>query len=101
MLEGGCIDGEAGVTVATVLLESALRAPRRYRSGEGFAGASSIDIDKSEIEERVRGSIGELFAVDFLASLIAMSSFVPRAGAISDWLEEPDVEMVESDEEDA
>jgi hypothetical protein len=101
MLGGCCIGGEAGVTAVTVLLESALRVPRRYRSGEGLTGASSIDIDKSEMEGSVRGIIGELSVVDFLASPIAISSFVPNTGATRDRLEEPDVDTVESDEDDA
>jgi hypothetical protein len=100
---GDCwVCAEVGATVATVLLESALRPPRRYLSGEGFAGESSMESDRSGVEEdSVRGRIGAVSVIDFLTSPTAKSSFEPNAGATKDRLEDPDVDTVESDEEDA
>jgi hypothetical protein len=90
------------VAVVMVLLESARRAPRRYLSGEGFTGASPRDRERSEMgDDNVRGRTGTVSAIGFLPSPTAMSSLDPNAGATRDRLDEPEVDTVESDEDDA
>jgi hypothetical protein len=83
--------------VGTLEDESVLPAPRRYRPGEGFTGASLlIENERSGI---VVDSVidGAILSMGFLMSL---SSLVPAGGPAEERLEEPDVDTVESDEEE-
>lgn len=82
--------------VGTLFDESDLPAPRRYRPGDGFTGDSPIENERSRlVEERV--SDGAMLSIGFLASL---SSLAATAVPAEERLEDPDVDTVESDEED-
>lgn len=86
-----------------VLLESARRAgPRRYRSGEGFGVVSNVAKDKSGTDvDKVMAEAG-IVLIDFLGSdTRAESSFDMKGCPASDRLEEPEVETVESEDEEA
>ena len=83
--------------VGTLFDESVRPAPRRYRPGEGFVGASpAIENERSGIEvERVIE--GATLSMGFLRSL---SSFTPMVAPPDERLEEPEVETVESEEDE-
>lgn len=82
---------------APLFEESVLLALRRYRPGEGFVGASDSDKDRSGTEVERVIEAGKLSTTDFLKSL---SSLAENEGATSERFDEPDVDTVESDDED-
>jgi hypothetical protein len=87
---------EAVEPVGTLLDESVLPAPRRYRPGDGFTGESPTENERSRFEvERVID--GAMLSIGFLAS---PSSLVAAAGPAEERLEDPDVDTVESEEEE-
>jgi hypothetical protein len=68
-----------------------------------LTGASSSDSERSGTDvERVIAEAEKDSAVDFLwsAELMALSSFEANWGATIERLEDPDVETVESDDDD-
>jgi hypothetical protein len=98
------VDGELWVGVGVdedvevLLVESALPAPRRYRPGEGFTGASEEMLnDRSGTDMERVNEDDNASTADFLAPL---SSFAGNDGAASERFDEPDVDTVESDDED-
>lgn len=97
------IDGDCWVGVGVdeeavpLLLESVLPAPRRYLPGEGFTGASDREKERSGTEVESVIEAGKLSTADFLRSL---SSLEGNAGATSERLDEPEVDTVESDEDE-
>jgi hypothetical protein len=89
-----CVGVEA--PVGMLVDESVLPAPRRYLPGEGFAGASPNESERSGM--LVFSVIdGAMSLSGFLRSL---SSRVPTGGPAEERLEDPEVETVESDEEE-
>jgi hypothetical protein len=76
--------------------ESVRPAPRRYRPGDGFAGASPNESERSGM--LVFSVIdGAMSPIGFLRSL---SSLVPIGGPADERLDDPEVDTVESDEEE-
>lgn len=96
-------DWGAGLGVDDVVpLESVRRVLRRYRSGEGFAGASNAAKDRSgtgvlrPVAEAVK-----LSTTDRLFSgARAKSSLACASGPTIDRLDDPEVEAVESDDDE-
>ena len=83
--------------VGTLVDESVLPAPRRYRPGDGFAGDSppnENDRSRLEVESVMDGA---MLSMGFLRSL---SSLVATGGPADERLEEPEVDTVESEEEE-
>jgi hypothetical protein len=82
--------------VVGILVDESVRpAPRLYRPSDCLAGTSPTESGRSGTERDMEGM--KLSGAGFRRSL---SSFVPKVGATSERLEEPEVETVESDEED-
>jgi hypothetical protein len=94
LAEGDCW---VGVVAVTLVEESVLLAFRRYLPGEGFTGASGRDNERSGTDVERFIEAGRLSMTDFLKS---PSSRAANDGAASERLEEPEVETVESDDED-
>jgi hypothetical protein len=75
--------------------DSVLPGARLYRPGDAFTGESPRESDRSGIAED--NDIPAKWSIGFLMS---PSSLEALGGPASERLEEPDVETVESDEED-
>lgn len=99
---GAVTEGDCWVGVVTVALtlaeESVLLAVRRYRPGDGLTEASSMDKERSGTDVERLMEAGRLSMTDFLKS---PSSRAVNEGAASERLDEPDVDTVESEDEDA
>lgn len=97
-IDGGCWVGVGVDDDAVPLLEeSVLPAARRYRPGEGFTGASDIESERSGTA--VESEIGAGLASP-TGFLVSTSSLIVKDGATSEALDEPEVETVESDDDD-
>lgn len=82
--------------VGMLVDESVLPAPRLYRPGDGLTGASPKESERSGIE--VDSVIaGDKLSIGFLMSL---SSFDTSGGPARERLEDPDVDTVESEEDE-
>lgn len=89
-----CVGVEA--PVGMLVDESVLPAPRLYRPGDGLTGPSPKESERSGIE--VDSVIdGAMLSTGFLMSL---SSLDTSGGPVDERLEDPDVDTVESEEEE-
>jgi hypothetical protein len=100
-------EGEGGVGVTTPLFEDSVRRVVLLYlsglSGDGFTAVSKeVSVRSGEEAENVIADAEEVSRVDFLWSgnVMALSSLEVGCGLVNDRLEDPDVETVESDEED-
>jgi hypothetical protein len=97
-IAGDCWVGVGVDDDATPLVEeSLLPAPRRYRPGWGLAWASVMENERSGSDVEKLIIVGISSTMDFL---IAGSTLAGKEGPGSERLDEPDVDTVESDEED-
>lgn len=89
-----CVDAEGPVEI--LVDESVLAAARLYRPGDGLTGASPTESERSgmEVESEIDGA---RLSIGFLASL---SSFESGGWPADERLEDPEVDTVESDEEE-
>lgn len=89
--------------IVPLLVDSVLLAARRYLPGDGFTGASEAKVDSDMEKERSGEDVEKLMegatssTMDFLT---AVSSLAAKAGVARERFEEPEVDTVESEEEE-